>query len=187
MMEIKYNFVILLTFITFDLTYCDKNRCSSPILSGLHYDKTEITKSASQKWLAENYERLKSIQFIPTTKEITPQGILPLSHSRKEAEDQRKKSYSKAHITNDLDYVLHNELDKIERLLNSNPKKAHNRFKKLYTDYKSPRALFGMARALNKLAMRTGKKSDNLKDMTKKELEDAKKKRTEEPTRYGFK
>ena len=82
-----------------------------------------------------------------------------------------------------MDYVLHNELDKIERLLNSNPKKAHNRFKKLYTDYKSPRALFGMARALNKLAMRTGKKSDNLKDMTKKELEDAKKKRTEEPTR----
>ena len=82
MMEIKYNLVILLTFVTFDLTYCDKSRCSSPILSGLHYDKTEITKSASQKWLAENYERLKSIQFIPTTKEITPQGILPLSHSR---------------------------------------------------------------------------------------------------------
>ena len=33
------------------------------------------------------------------------------------------------------------------------PKRAHNKFNKLYQEYKSPRALFGLAVTLNKLAL----------------------------------
>ena len=173
--------VILLVF-TFKLTFCDNTICT-PLLSGLHYAQTDSSKIAVQKWLTDNYERLKAMQFVPTKKdEIQPRGFFTLSHLRKEAEDQRKQNYSKAHITNDLDWVLHKQLDQIEPMLNSNPKKAHNKFKKLFTEFKSPRAMFGMAVALNKLAMRTAKKSENLKDITKRELEDVKKKRTDEPT-----
>jgi hypothetical protein len=32
-------------------------------------------------------------------------------------------------VTNDLDLVLHSELDSIERLMATSPKKAHNKFK----------------------------------------------------------
>ena len=75
-------------------------------LSGLDYDKSDATKFATKKWLAENLERLNSIQFVPRTEKIEPQGIFPLSHTRKEAELQKQTAYSKAHITNDLDYGL---------------------------------------------------------------------------------
>ena len=45
------------------------------------------------------------------------------------------------------------QLDMIDKLIEKNPKKAHNKFNKLYQEFKSPRALFGMAVSLNKLAM----------------------------------
>lgn len=40
-----------------------------------------------------------------------------------------KKLYAKIHVTNDLDYVLHSQLDTFERTMNTSPKKAHNQFK----------------------------------------------------------
>ena len=41
----------------------------------------------------------------------------------------------------------------IDKLIEKNPKKAHNKFNKLYQEFKSPRALFDLAVSLNKLAM----------------------------------
>ena len=38
-------------------------------------------------------------------------------------------------------------------MIEKNPKRAHNKFKKLFQEYKSPRALFGLAASLNKLAL----------------------------------
>ena len=72
-------------------------------------------------------------------------------------------------------------MDKYELLINGNPKKAHNGFKKLYVDFKSPRALFGMGVALNKLALRTAQKAVNLKTLTDQELESVKRTRKENP------
>ena len=56
-------------------------------------------------------------------------------------------------------------MDLVDTWLDSSPKKAHNKFKKLYSKSKgqSPRALFGMATALNKLALKMAKKSENNK------------------------
>ena len=87
-------------------TFSDSDAALCRPLSGLHYDKSDATKFATQKWLAENLERLNSIQFVPRKEKIEPQGIFPLSHARKEAEMQKQTAYSKAHITNDLDYGL---------------------------------------------------------------------------------
>ena len=92
-----------------------------------------------------------------------------------------RKAYAKAHLTNEVDYVLRKELDKYELLIHGNPKKAHNGFKKLYVNFKSPRALFGMGVALNKLALRTAQKAANLKTLTDQELESVKRTRKEIP------
>ena len=89
-----------------------------------------------------------------------------------------RKAYAKAHLTNEVDYVLRKELDKYELLIHGNPKKAHNGFKKLYVNFKSPRALFGMGVALNKLALRTAQKAANLKTLTDQDLESVKRTRS---------
>ena len=88
-------------------------------------------------------------------------GVLLITHAPAAADEgcpvakvaEEKPNYFNAHITNDLDYQLRSELDQCDRLLENSPKKAHNQFKRIYRDHKSPRALHGMARALNKLAM----------------------------------
>ena len=79
-----------------------------------------------------------------------------IQDKRKEDRDKEKKAYAKAHVTNDLDFELRHELDFIQHSwLQKKPKKAYKKFKRLFDDYKSPRALFGMAAALNNLAMTT--------------------------------
>ena len=47
------------------------------------------------------------------------------------ATKKKTKIYSKLHLSNDLDYVLHARLDQIERILITAPKKAHNQYKVL--------------------------------------------------------
>ena len=41
----------------------------------------------------------------------------------------------------------------LDKMIEKNPKRAHNKFKILFHEHKSPRALFGLAVSLNKLAM----------------------------------
>ena len=41
----------------------------------------------------------------------------------------------------------------LNKLMEKSPRRAHNKFKKLFQEFKSPRALFGLAVSLNKLAM----------------------------------
>ena len=41
----------------------------------------------------------------------------------------------------------------LDKMVEKNPKRAHNKFKKLFQQHKSPRALFGLAVSFNKLAM----------------------------------
>ena len=62
-------------------------------------------------------------------------------------------------------------MDLVDTWLDSSPKKAHNKFKKLYSksNSQSPRALFGMATALNKLALKMAKKTEKLQEQLKEE------------------
>ena len=62
-------------------------------------------------------------------------------------------------------------MDLVDTWLDSSPKKAHNKFKKLYSksNGQSPRALFGMATALNKLALKMAKKSEKFQQQLPEE------------------
>jgi aspartate beta-hydroxylase len=154
---------------------------SRPKLSGLD---DVLTPEIARKWLKDNGSKIQMLKkYFVSPVEVTKKGVIKAPSVKKEEEShQRRQNYAKNHITNDLDYVLHTELDKYDQLTNSNPKKAHNKFKKLYVNYKSPRALFGMAVALKRLAERTLRKSKNLHNLSMKELENVKRDRKDEPT-----
>ena len=159
----------------------EENVCPKQQLSGLDYGRTQATLKAAKEWLTSHKGALERLNFMPTIQPQDPKGILPPSELKKEKEEKSRKAYAKSHLTNEIDYALRKELDKFELLIHGNPKKAHNGFKKLYVDFQSPRALFGMGVALNKLAMRTAQKAGNLQTLTDQELESVKSKRAEEP------
>ncbi len=66
--------------------------------------------------------------WTPTTP-TTPTPTTPTPTTWTPAMKKKKKVYSKLHLTNELDYVLHARLDQIERILITAPKKAHNQYK----------------------------------------------------------
>ncbi len=95
-----------------------------------------------------------------TKSAIGNNAIKSSPHSKSHPVDQNQRSamdgqgsYAKSYITNDLDFEIKEDLDEIDDLLDRYPKKAHNLYKRLFKKFKSPRALFGMAKALNKIAV----------------------------------
>ena len=122
-----------------------------PKISGLADLGT--TYQRVQSWLQDHKDQIQNMNF-KITKEPLPKGVLPSpSMKRLQEKETLLQSYEKRHITNEEDFQIRSQLDMLDKLSEKSPQRAHNKFKKLYEEYKSPRALFGMATTLNKLAL----------------------------------
>ena len=61
-------------------------------------------------------------------------------------------SYDKISITNPRDFEIKKELDQADELIETNPQEALAKFEHIISEVNSPRALYGKAKTLDKLA-----------------------------------
>ena len=82
------------------------NTCPATQLSGLEYSRTSVSLAGAEDWLHEHKKDLDSLNFVPTSKPRATGGIMTSEMKKAEEKEKMRRSYNKAHITNDIDFEL---------------------------------------------------------------------------------
>ena len=110
----KAQFILLLTLSSTMLQNINAvnliNTCPATQLSGLEYSRTSASLAGAEDWLQEHKKDLDSLNFIPTSQPKATGGIMTSEMKKAEEKEKMRRSYNKAHITNDIDFelVFHN-------------------------------------------------------------------------------
>ena len=129
-----------------------------PPLSGL--SRLDFSWKTVENWLQNHRDNIQALEF-KSKKYIKSPTLSPV----KEKNDHRlsRSKYARSHITNDQDFLIRHELDMVDKFVDVKPQKAYKKFRQIYEDTKSPRALYGMAMCLNNMAINDPNSSEAFK------------------------